>query len=81
MTSRIGLPVSNNKNPILKKVIRVGDQPRMMLVALHESIVEQLAIDEQCWFEQIATSEEIILKISRCPESLTPQSKNGKKEN
>jgi hypothetical protein len=52
-----------DSNPILKKIIRIGDQPPTMVVVLHESIVEQLDIDEQCWFEQIPTSEGIF-KIS-----------------
>jgi hypothetical protein len=56
---------SDTKNPIWKKVIRIGDeQPPTMVVVLHKTIVEQLDIDEQCWFEQIPTGGgEILLKI------------------
>jgi hypothetical protein len=55
-----------DSNPILKKIIRIGDQPPTMVAVLHESIVEQLNIDEQCWFEQVATKDPptIHLKIS-----------------
>ncbi|MGB8935129.1 MAG: hypothetical protein WCC17_08495 [Candidatus Nitrosopolaris sp.] len=59
-----GLPDSN---PILKKGIRVAD---MMFVAIPESIVRELQIDEQVWFEEIPTSGGIFLKISRCSDSL-----------
>jgi hypothetical protein len=59
---------SNNKNRIWKKVIRVGDKPPVMIAVLHESIAEQLCIDENTWLEQIATSEGIFLKISRRPD-------------
>ncbi|MGB6533809.1 MAG: hypothetical protein WBF33_37480 [Candidatus Nitrosopolaris sp.] len=52
---------SHNKNPIRKKPIRVGD---MMFLAIPDSIVEKLHIDEDSWFEQIPTIEGIFLKIS-----------------
>jgi hypothetical protein len=58
-----GLANSNNKNPIWKKPHRIS--PNMMVVAIPESIVQQLHIDEQqTWFEEIPTSEGIFLKIS-----------------
>lgn len=60
-----GPPDSSNKNPILKKVIPVGENPPAMLVVLHESIVKAFAIDQECWLEQIPTSEGILLKITR----------------
>jgi hypothetical protein len=61
-SSNIGLPDSNNKKPICKKPIRISHD--MMVVAIPESIVQQLHIDEQrTWFQEIVTSEVIILKI------------------
>ena len=65
-----GFPDSNNENSIWKKAIRVGDQRPAIVVVIHESIVQQLHIDEQCWFEEIPTSEGILLRISRCSDSL-----------
>jgi hypothetical protein len=63
-------PDSNNKNPIWKKVICVGDEPPAMVAVIDESIVKQLNIDEKCWLEEIPTSEGIFLRISRCSESV-----------
>lgn len=60
-----GPPDSSRQNPILKKVIPLGEKPTAMLVVLHESIVRQFHIDEQCWLEEIPTSEGILLKIRR----------------
>lgn len=54
-------PHSNNKGTIWKKLILVGDT---MFLPIHESIIQQLHIDEQCWLEQVPTSEGIFLKIS-----------------
>ena len=60
-SSNIGLPDSNN--PIWKKPHRISSD--MMVVAIPESIVQRLQIDEQrTWFEEIPTSEGIFLKIS-----------------
>lgn len=55
---------SNNKNPILKKVIRFGGQPPVMVAVIHESIIQDLHINENTWFEEIPTETGIILKIS-----------------
>ena len=55
---------SNTRNPIWKKVIRFGDQPPVMVAVIHESIVQDLHINENTWFEEIPTSEGIFLKIS-----------------
>jgi hypothetical protein len=54
-----------DSNCIYKKVIRIGDQPPTMLVFLKESIVQQLDIDENTSFDQIATSQGVLLKISK----------------
>ena len=74
-----GFPDSNNENSVWKKAIRIGDQRPTMVVVLHESIVQQLHIDEHCWFEETITSEGILLKISRCSDSLA--SPKASKEN
>jgi len=58
------LPDSNNKNPIRKKVICVGDKPSAMLIFLHESIVKELAIDDNTWLEEILIDDGILLKVS-----------------
>ncbi|MGC2682225.1 MAG: hypothetical protein WA323_10180 [Candidatus Nitrosopolaris sp.] len=58
------LPDSDTKNPIWKKVIRFGDQPPVMVAVIHESIVQDLHINENTWFEEIPTSQGIFLKIS-----------------
>ncbi|MGA9149928.1 MAG: hypothetical protein WBZ36_05060 [Candidatus Nitrosopolaris sp.] len=48
---------------IIHHTIRVS--PNMMVVAIPESIVQQLHIDEQrTWFEEICTETGIFLKIS-----------------
>ena len=60
-----GHPDSNNKNPIRKKVICLGDMPSAMLVVLHDSIVKKLAIDEECWLEQMPLNGGIFLRVSR----------------
>jgi hypothetical protein len=61
------VPNSNKKNSIWKKAIRVGP---LVLVPLHESIVKELHIDEtSSWFEEVSTSEGILLRVSRCSES------------
>lgn len=59
-----GLPDSNNNYPIWKKVIRIGDKPPAMVVVIDESIVKELAIDEQCWLEQIRMRGGIFLRVS-----------------
>jgi hypothetical protein len=65
------IPDSNNKSRIWKKVICVGGEPaRTMVVIIHDSIVKQLHIDENCWFEEIPTSEGVVLKLSRSSEPL-----------
>ncbi len=58
-----GLTDTNNVDSIWKKPIRISDN--MTVVAIPESVVQQLHIDEQrTWFQVIVTSEgEIILKI------------------
>ena len=61
------VPHTHNKRPVWRKVFRVGDA---MVVIIDESIVELLQIDEDCWVEEIPTSEGILLKISRSSESL-----------
>ena len=61
------VPHTPNKRPIWKKVFRVGEA---MVLIIDESIVELLDIDEDCWVEEVATSEGILLKISRHSESL-----------
>ena len=45
-----GFPHSNN---LLKKVVCVGGKSPAMLVVLEEPIVKELAIDGECWLEQI----------------------------
>ena len=59
-----GQPDSNNRKPIWKKVIPVGDKPPAMVVVIDESIVKELAIDEQCWLEQIRMRDGIFLHVS-----------------
>jgi hypothetical protein len=54
----------NSKNPILKKVIRVGDNPHAMVAVIDGSIATQLHIDETTWVEEILTSDGILLKVS-----------------
>jgi hypothetical protein len=56
-----GLADSRKKNPIRKKPILIGDT---IFVALPDSIVEELHIDEQQTFEVIPTSRGIYLQIS-----------------
>jgi hypothetical protein len=57
-----GLPDSNSKKPVWKKPVRVADT---MFVAIPESIVKKLRINEECsWFEVSSTSEGIFLKIA-----------------
>jgi len=56
-----GFPESNPR----KKVICIGGQPPAMVVLIHDSIVKQLHIDEQCWFEEIPVSNGIFLKFSK----------------
>jgi hypothetical protein len=40
-------------------------------VILHDSIVQNLSIDEGTWFEQIQTEDGILLKIRQLPFDLT----------
>ena len=58
----------NIKSPICKKVFLIGD---MIVAVVHDSIAKELQIDENTWFEEIATSEGIFLKISRRPDLAT----------
>jgi hypothetical protein len=60
------IPDRHNKRPVWKKFFRVGDA---MVAIIDESIVELMQIDEDCWLQEIPTSEGILLKISRCSES------------
>jgi hypothetical protein len=53
---------NSDKNPIWKKPIRISDN--ITVIAIPESIVQKLEIDEDTWFELTATIGEIILKIS-----------------
>jgi hypothetical protein len=53
-----------DSNSVFKKVIQIGDQPPTMLVFLKESIVQQLDINEDTFFEQIPTSQGVLLKFS-----------------
>ena len=72
-----GLPDFNNNYPIRKKVIQVGDNPRAMLVVLHEAVVEELGINEDSWVDHIPTSQGL-LKICRCSEFLaSPKTGEG----
>jgi hypothetical protein len=50
-----------------KKAIRVGP---LLLVPIHAPIAKELRIDETSWLEEIPTSEGILLKVSRCSQSL-----------
>lgn len=60
------IPDSNNKpNPIWKKVIFVGDKPPAMVVVIDESIAKELAIDEECWLQQIHVRDGIFMRVSR----------------
>jgi hypothetical protein len=53
----MGLPDLNNKNPIWKKPILVGDT---MFLAIPDSIVQLLHINEEyTWFQEIPTNEGI----------------------
>ncbi len=63
-SSNIGLPDSNNKNPVWKKVICIGDKPPAMVVVIDQSIVRQLHINENTWIQEIPSETGIILKIS-----------------
>ena len=66
MTSSSNIKGFRDSKPIYKKVIRLGsDEPPAMLVLLHQSIVKDLAIDEECWLEQIPMSDGIFLRVSR----------------
>ena len=60
-----GFPDSNNKSPIRKKVICIGDKTPALLLMLHESIVTDLATHEECWLEQILMGDGIFLRVSR----------------
>jgi hypothetical protein len=72
---------TNNKNSIWKKVIGVGDKPSAMVVVIDESLVKKFQIDEQyTWFEEIPTSDGILLKITQCSEPLALP-KSGKEQN
>jgi hypothetical protein len=54
---------SNNSDSVWKKPIRIS--PSLMVVAIPESIVQLLHLDDQrTWFEQIPTREGLFLKIS-----------------
>ena len=66
MTSSSNIKGFRDSKPIYKKVIRLGaDEPPAMLVVLHESIVAELAIDEECWLEQTRERDGIFLRVSR----------------
>jgi hypothetical protein len=59
------IPDSDNKSRIWKKVICVGGEPALtMVVAIDESIVKAMAIDEKCWLEQIRMRDGIFLRVS-----------------
>jgi hypothetical protein len=71
-------PDSNNDNTIWKKPIRIG---QVVLAPIAESLVKKLEIDEKyTWFEEIPTSEGILLKITQCSEFLALP-KSGKEQN
>jgi|SRR5215469_2657621 len=59
-TTSSNIKGSNNKNPICRQPILIGDT---MFLPIPEPIAQQLHIDEHCWLEQIPTSEGIFLKI------------------
>jgi len=66
MTSSSNIKGFRDSKPICKKpVIRLGDKPRLMLVVLHESIVTEFAIDEECWLEQIPMNGGVFLRVFR----------------
>jgi hypothetical protein len=53
---------STQVSPVLKKPIRISET--MTVVPITEPIIKKLHIDEEIWFEEIPTSEGILLKIS-----------------
>lgn len=59
-----GFPNSNSETRIWKKVISIGGQPPALVVVVHESIVEQLGIDEDSWVEEIPMTDGIYQKLS-----------------
>jgi|GEM_PF-7057749 len=54
--------MDNIKNLILKRLIRISDT--MAVLPFPDSIIKELHIDEDTWFEVIPTNEGILLKIS-----------------
>jgi hypothetical protein len=75
------IPNSSNKNPIRKKVISLGDKPPAMLVVLHESIVKELAIDDNTWLEEILSNDGILLKVSSKKIELSDDERRRGQEN
>jgi hypothetical protein len=63
-SSNIKVPDRNNRDPVLKKLIRIGS---VVVVPIPEPLLNELNIDEECtWFEEVRTIEGILLKVSRC---------------
>jgi len=59
------VPRMHNKRQVWKKVFRVGDAT---VLIIDDSIVIQLDIDEECWFEEIPVRKcGTFLKISEMP--------------
>jgi len=54
---------SSNENRVLKKLVRISET--MAVLPIPDSIIKKLEIDDDTWFEEILTSEGILLKISR----------------
>ena len=47
---------------IRKKIHRISDKS---IIVIHESLIRELSIDEDCWCEQESVSDGILLKIYR----------------
>jgi hypothetical protein len=58
---------STNENRVLKKLVRISGT--MAVLPIPDSIIKKLDIDDDTWFEEILTSEGILLKISRRSET------------
>jgi hypothetical protein len=53
----------NIDRPICKKVVCLGGKSPAIVVVLHESIVQELALGQECWLEQIPVRDGVLLRL------------------
>jgi len=72
-TSSTNIKGFPDSSPICKKVVCVGGKLPAFVVVLEEPIVKELAIDGECWLEQIPVRDGVLLRLPHTSKRATRQ--------